>query len=73
MGGVIARLSKPIRSFNIEHRAQKVINKKPIVAPPYESAEKLKKAADESKITLFIIIKLLLNIKHLKDVFYCCS
>ncbi|KAF7992336.1 hypothetical protein HCN44_001661 [Aphidius gifuensis] len=47
MGGVIARLSKPIRTFNIEHRAQKVINKKPVVAPSYESVEKLKKAANE--------------------------
>ncbi|KAK0181821.1 hypothetical protein PV327_000014 [Microctonus hyperodae] len=44
MGVIISRLTKPLKSFNIESRAQKVLNrKKPIPAPSYLStAEQLR-------------------------------
>ncbi|KAK0080919.1 hypothetical protein PV325_013096 [Microctonus aethiopoides] len=44
MGVIISRLTKPLKSFNIESRAQKVLNRqKPVPAPSYlTTAEQLR-------------------------------
>lgn len=52
MGGVTSKFLKPFRTFNIENRAQKVIEKKPVPAPSYPSIEKQKQVADQSNCNL---------------------
>lgn len=47
MGKAMSVVSKPLRDFNLESRAHKVISQKPKLAPKYErdftELEKLKK------------------------------
>lgn len=61
MGVIYSRLTRPIRTFNIENRAEKIISrKKPIPAPQYASTEKQKKLTNEGSVEfshmIFIIV-----------------
>ncbi|KAM0728700.1 Protein NDUFAF4-like protein [Formica fusca] len=48
MGKVYSLLTRPIRTFNVENRAARIISReKPIPAPQYPSTEKQKKLSDE--------------------------
>ncbi|XP_020295578.1 protein NDUFAF4 homolog [Pseudomyrmex gracilis] len=48
MGKIYSTLTRPVRTFNIENRAEKIISReKPIPAPQYESTEKQKKLLNE--------------------------
>ncbi|KAL0126361.1 hypothetical protein PUN28_005035 [Cardiocondyla obscurior] len=48
MGKIYSKLTRPIRTFNIENRAERVISReKPIPAPQYATTEKQKKLADK--------------------------
>lgn len=48
MGKVYSLLTRPVRTFNVENRAARIISrKKPIPAPQYPSTEKQKKLSDE--------------------------
>lgn len=48
MGKVYSLLTRPIRTFNIANRAEKIISReKPVRAPQYAYAEKQKKLSDE--------------------------
>jgi hypothetical protein len=50
MGKAYSILLRPLRTFNVENRAAKIISlKKPIPAPQYKYVEKQKKLADEGK------------------------
>lgn len=51
MGKVYSILIRPIRSFNIENRAARIISQqKPVPAPQYPSTEKQKKLSEEGNI-----------------------
>lgn len=53
MGKIYSTLIRPIRTFNIENRAAKIISReKPIPAPQYPSTEKQKKLSEEGNIEL---------------------
>ncbi|KAL6448897.1 hypothetical protein ACFW04_000562 [Cataglyphis niger] len=48
MGKVYSLLTRPIRTFNVENRAARIISReKPIPAPQYPSTEKQKKLSDK--------------------------
>ncbi|KYN27646.1 PREDICTED: protein NDUFAF4 homolog [Trachymyrmex cornetzi] len=48
MGKIYSVLTRPIRTFNIENRAAKLISReKPVPAPQYASTEKQKKLSDQ--------------------------
>ncbi|XP_076656434.1 NADH dehydrogenase [ubiquinone] 1 alpha subcomplex assembly factor 4 isoform X2 [Halictus rubicundus] len=48
MGKVLSRLTRPIRTMNIENRAQKVISReKPVPAPHHASVSKQKELVDK--------------------------
>ncbi|KAG5316709.1 NDUF4 protein, partial [Acromyrmex insinuator] len=48
MGKIYSVLTRPIRTFNIENRAAKLISReKPVPAPQYASTEKQKKFSDQ--------------------------
>jgi len=48
MGKIYSMLTRPIRTFNITNRAEKVISReKPIPAPQYATTEKQKKLSDQ--------------------------
>ncbi|XP_014481670.1 PREDICTED: protein NDUFAF4 homolog [Dinoponera quadriceps] len=48
MGVVYSTLTRPIRTFNIANRAERIISReKPVRAPQYEFTEKQKKLTDE--------------------------
>ncbi|XP_029168206.1 protein NDUFAF4 homolog isoform X2 [Nylanderia fulva] len=48
MGKVYSLLTRPIRTFNIANRAERIISReKPVPAPQYAYAEKQKKFADK--------------------------
>ncbi|XP_067212021.1 protein NDUFAF4 homolog isoform X2 [Linepithema humile] len=49
MGKIYSMLTRPIRTFNIANRAEKIISReKPVPAPQYASTEKLKKLSHEA-------------------------
>lgn len=51
MGKVYSIITKPIRTFNIENRAHKVITKeKPVPAPQYPSTAKQKELVNKCKL-----------------------
>lgn len=51
MGVIYSRLTRPIRTFNIANRAERVISReKPTPAPQYTSQEKQKKLVDEGNV-----------------------
>lgn len=53
MGVVITRMTRPLRAWNIDNRAEKIINKeKPVAAPRRASTEAQLKLAQEGKINL---------------------
>lgn len=53
MGKVYSMLIRPIRTFNIENRATRIISReKPIPAPQYPSTEKQKKLSEKGNIEL---------------------
>lgn len=48
VGKVYSLLTRPIRTFNVANRAERVISReKPVPAPQYASTEKQKKLTDE--------------------------
>ncbi|XP_070159887.1 protein NDUFAF4 homolog [Polyergus mexicanus] len=48
MGKVYSLLTRPIRTFNVDNRAARIISReKPVPAPQYPSTEKQKKLSDE--------------------------
>ncbi|XP_043251711.1 protein NDUFAF4 homolog [Colletes gigas] len=48
MGGIYSRLTSPIRKYNIENRAHKIISKeKPIAAPQFPSVAQQKEIVDK--------------------------
>ncbi|XP_076629008.1 NADH dehydrogenase [ubiquinone] 1 alpha subcomplex assembly factor 4 [Colletes latitarsis] len=48
MGGIYSRITRPIRRYNIENRAHKIISKeKPIAAPQYPSVAQQKEIVDK--------------------------
>ncbi|KAK9301559.1 hypothetical protein QLX08_006114 [Tetragonisca angustula] len=50
MGKVYSYITRPIRSFNIENRTARILErKKPILAPQYPSVEKQKELVDKLK------------------------
>jgi len=50
MGKAYSMLLRPLRTFNIENRAAKIISlEKPIAAPQHKHIEKQKKLVDEGK------------------------
>jgi len=50
MGKAYSILLRPLRSFNVENRAARVISKeKPIAAPQYKYVEKQKELMNEGK------------------------
>ena len=50
MGKVYSYITRPIRSFNIENRTARILErKKPILAPQYPSVEKQKELVDKCK------------------------
>lgn len=55
MGIIMSRLSKPIRTFNIENRAGRVLGKdKPLPAPTYPSTAQQLKIAQEGTRLFFL-------------------
>lgn len=57
MGKVYSVLTKPIRTFNIANRAEKIISReKPVPAPHYASIEKQKKLSHEGNSDLSQLI-----------------
>ena len=51
MGKVYSRLFKPLRTFNIENRAHRVIERaKPVPAPQYPSADKQREMVNKCKL-----------------------
>lgn len=50
MGKVYSLLTRPVRTFNVANRAERVISReKPVPAPRYAYMEKQKKLSDEGK------------------------
>ncbi|XP_076239221.1 NADH dehydrogenase [ubiquinone] 1 alpha subcomplex assembly factor 4 [Calliopsis andreniformis] len=63
MGKVYSRILRPIRSFNIEHRTERIISKeKPAPAPQYPSANKQREFVDK----MYPDIKETLSKKNIK-------
>lgn len=53
MGKIYSLLLRPIRTFNIENNAQRIISKdKPVRAPLYSSVEQQKKLVDKCMLFL---------------------
>lgn len=68
MGKVYSILTRPIRTFNIENRAARIISReKPIPAPQYPSTEEQQKLSEEGNIeslTQCLILTILLIINQ---------